>query len=165
GHFSIYRNYGSFSGSFVEFTGVAKAAGHAGTDQYSSDSDVYDNSVVGTYSKTSIAVRIHDHVQGIFVSRNRFLIFGYGVYMGPGDDTGSEGMEVIDNGLGVRYGGIWIQGGLNIISRNNMQAAADASFIGYNIGSATAPSVYSTFTDNGANSLGGSSSQTTPVYQ
>lgn len=110
-------------------------------------------------------MRIHDHVQGIFVSRNRFLTFGYGVYMAPADHTGSEGMEIVDNGLNVKYGGIWIQGGLNIVSRNNLQAAANPSFIGYSIGSATASSVYSVITDNGANSLGGQPTQTTPVYQ
>ncbi|MBS1044479.1 hypothetical protein [Gluconobacter cerinus] len=164
GHFSIYRNYGSYSAAFTEFTGVAKAAGSVGSDQYSSDSDVYDNSVQGVYTQGSVAVRIHDHVQGIFVSRNRFLTFGYGVYMAPADNAGSEGMEIIDNGLNVKYGGIWIQGGLNIISRNNLQAAADASFIGYSIGSATASSVYSVITDNGANSLGSQPTQATPVY-
>ncbi|MBS1024668.1 hypothetical protein [Gluconobacter cerinus] len=165
GHFSIYRNYGSFSRAFTEFTGVAKAVGTTGADQYSSDSDVYDNSVQGVYTQGSVAVRIHDHVQGIFVSRNRFLTFGYGVYMAPADHTGSEGMEIVDNGLNVKYGGIWIQGGLNIVSRNNLQAAANPSFIGYSIGSTTASSVYSVITDNGANCLGGQPKQTTPVYQ
>lgn len=165
GHFKIYRNSGSYSGAFTTFTGTAAAAGTVGTDQYASDSDVYDNNIEGTGTSASIAVRIKDHVQGIFVHNNRFLIMGYGVLMLPADYTGSEGMEIVDNGFGVKYGIIWVQGGLNIICRNNSQAVSnvDASFIGYQLGSAANPSVYNTFTDNGANSLG-STTVTGAVY-